>query len=924
MTGREREMLLAVFAVQLGCATPELVMGCAVDLLRGKRRALGDLLLEKKVLTREQVATLEGMVSRALDTQGGDPSRTLELFPSEQQQLVRAMFDAPEDGEDDVQEDHATREVQLPGRVDHSEAVCPEEPGRYAPLTGHDARQREPGRGGAGRVLAMHDEVMGRDVAMKTFDPASVEDPDDAVAQSVAVARFLREARLAGQLEHPAVVPIYEVGQRADGRHYYTMMRIRGQTLAEAVAQAAGLRERLKLVAPFLTVCQCIAHAHGRGVVHRNLTPQGITLGPFGEVYLLDWALARKLSGDDPRGKDLQLAPDITGVADNALVGTPAYMSPEQAWGLVGEINERSDVWGLGAVLYQVLTGRPPYSGATATEVVAQVRSVDPEPVETWAKGCPRELAAVCRKALQRDQTKRYENAEAMARDVEAWLKGRRVAAYRYSGMELVRRFLLKRRLWVATVSALVGASVAGAWVGLSRVQAERDRARTFARVFLDDVTLRLTPVPGVMGLVEKMSQRALAHYQRTGALETGSVEDRRSVGRAMVRLCTIQQDLGRPEAAQASCAFALDLGRRAVAEQPNAPEGLTLVTTALEATAQLQRSTGHLAAWRAGLDEALPWARRALAAGPDDLPAIESAVLVLSDLGQRALIDGDAKAARGYYEEAVTLDRRALGMDQEKDKAAIALSADLASLSMVADADHDLDEAEALALKALSTARDGLALNPRTRTNVLAVVRREVWLADLERRRGRPQETQAVLEDARGLLGRLLAAQPDDLTAQTLLVDVQAQLGAFEEAWSLIRRLEAAGSLTDVGNVAPCVAFLAGHLDEVQRLARLSWLESDPSALVYRSMASALSGRPADAVIAARALKGKLGTLQWLRGATLSRVAAGSPGNDAVRALAAGLDASMDPGAQGQADAALEAYVRALEAQLPLDGRPR
>lgn len=337
-------------------------------------------------------------------------------------------------------------------------AVTPEHAGRYAPKEA--AAPVEIGRGGLGRVLIVHDSHLGRDVALKQLLPApdasgTAEDagrapfsPPGTGAPS-GVARFLREARIAGQLEHPNIVPIHEVGRHPDGTFYYTMKLVRGITMAETLRRCRTAADRLRLLPHYVDLCQAIAYAHSRGVIHRDIKTDNVMLGEFGETVVLDWGIA-KVAGipDDrtpaPAGRDPDPGEGSTQMG--AILGTPAYMSPEQALGDVEEIDEQSDVWSLGAVLYEILTGEPPFNGASVAEVIARVVAARIPPARERNGEIPAELSAICERALQRDKRIRYPGAADLAADVLAYQAGARVRAYEYSSWELLRRFARKNR----------------------------------------------------------------------------------------------------------------------------------------------------------------------------------------------------------------------------------------------------------------------------------------------------------------------------------------------------------------------------------------------------------------------------------------------------------------------------------------------
>jgi hypothetical protein len=242
------------------------------------------------------------------------------------------------------------------------------------------------GKGGQGTVWNAHDQLLRREVALKELNDSR---PNEAVE-----AAFLREARLTATLEHPGIVPVHELGRRPDGRAYYTMRRIEGESLLAALQRCATLEDRLTWLPAVVRACQAVAFAHSRHVVHRDLKPANIMLGRFGETYVVDWGLAT-LATTDERSDEPSTAPDITAPMLAAqVVGTPAYLSPEQALGLPAD--PRTDVFGLGAVLYQVLTGRPPIQAASVTEALLRAATHAPAPVELLEPGVPRDLAAIC------------------------------------------------------------------------------------------------------------------------------------------------------------------------------------------------------------------------------------------------------------------------------------------------------------------------------------------------------------------------------------------------------------------------------------------------------------------------------------------------------------------------------------------------
>jgi WD40 repeat protein/serine/threonine protein kinase len=430
---RVEHLLFAAFVTSKGFATPEQVAEAVVARAEGSPRTLGEQMVADGVITPKQRIIVERMVDKALST---DERSTM---------AERAPLNKARTGQTDEE---------------GIGMVSDEQPGHYTVRGVH-------GRGGQARVMLAFDEHIGRDVALKELLPDADEEETMASGRGdplsiPGIVRFLREARVTGQLEHPNIVPVYELGRREDGLLYYTMRLVRGETLEKKLNQCKDLSDRLKHMGPFWDICNAIAYAHSRGVVHRDIKPSNIMVGEFGETVLLDWGIAkvkgRKDLGAREIERDLALLHEegIEQTVAGSAIGTPSYMSPEQADGDIDHIDEISDVWSLGAVLYEILTGVPPYDGKTRMEILVKVGRKPVKPVRERRPDAPADLTAIAEKCLQKNKRHRYQSARELSEDVGAYMTGRRVGAYAYSAWELLKRFAAQNRTTFVAIGLIL------------------------------------------------------------------------------------------------------------------------------------------------------------------------------------------------------------------------------------------------------------------------------------------------------------------------------------------------------------------------------------------------------------------------------------------------------------------------------------
>ena len=318
-------------------------------------------------------------------------------------------------------------------------------------------------RGGMGIILNALDTDIRREVAMKVITGGIA-------SSTAAVERFIEEVQVQGQLEHPHICPVHELGTDSGGKVYFTMKMVKGSSLAETIKEEQekhlepiDARRITELLGMFMKICDGIDYAHSKGVIHRDLKPGNIMVGDFGEVYVMDWGLAKIVDRDDTHKNSLVITDrqeneDTMKTMSGSIVGTPAYMPPEQARGLVDEMDERSDIYSLGALLYELLILEPPYIGSNLWEILAQVCKESPElPSERnpW-RGIPSELDSIVMKCMAPDKEDRYRTVHELKEEIELFLSGRPIGAMEYSLWQVFTKWVARNRVLAAAIAAVV------------------------------------------------------------------------------------------------------------------------------------------------------------------------------------------------------------------------------------------------------------------------------------------------------------------------------------------------------------------------------------------------------------------------------------------------------------------------------------
>jgi eukaryotic-like serine/threonine-protein kinase len=565
-------LLFGVLALQADLIDPaRFAEACSAWAAR-KDTPLADLLVERGWLSPDDRADVERLLRRKLDKHKGDARAGLaEVTTDSVKHSLLGLADA------DVRQSLAGLAPTPPQGLVLLATTAPE-----AGARDRYTLSRLHATGGIGRVWLARDASLGRDVALKELRPERAGNPE-------VWARFLREAQITGQLEHPGIVPIYEVGRSPeDQAPFYTMRFVRGRTLAETVAayhqrrsrNEAGPLELRELLAVFVGVCNAAAYAHSRGVLHRDLKPQNVVLGDYGEVIVLDWGLAKVMGQSEDEAAPLQLPlegePEAT--MQGSVLGTPAYMAPEQAEGRLDLLGPPTDVYGLGAILYEVLTGKPPFTGGETENVLSRVIHEMPARPRSLEKGAPPALEAVCLKALAKKPSERYATAKELAAEVQRWLADEPVTAWKEPLSRRVGRWARRHRTGVAVAGALLVAGVAA--LGVSTVLVNRQRARAeanfqLARTAVDDMYTEvaekwLAQESRMEPVQREFLVKALRFYEQFAQPEGSSPEVRLEAGKAARRVGAIQGRLGDNSAADAAFRSSIATLRALAAESPD------------------------------------------------------------------------------------------------------------------------------------------------------------------------------------------------------------------------------------------------------------------------------------------------------------------------------------------------------------------
>lgn len=560
------------------------------------------------------------------------------------------------------------------------------EPLRYRILKEH-------AKGGLGKVFVAEDLELDREVAFKEIQRKYASDRETQL-------RFLREAKITGGLEHPGIVPIYGLGTYPDGRPYYAMRFIRGRSLQQAIEayhrlrrtsqdQAAVQIELRQLLRRFIDVCDALEYAHAQGVIHRDLKPGNIMLGEYGETLVVDWGLAKSYVEPEPEFEQstLGLTPrtrlsTISGDASlqtmaGTIVGTPQFMSPEQAQGKEGETGPASDIYSLGATLYGVLTGSGAFSAKTVDQLVVQVIAGDFPPPNKVQPGIPNALNAICLKAMARLPHQRYASAKALAADIEHWLADEPVEAYQETPRELFNRWIRKHQaraqaIGVAIIAIAAVSIVAAVLIDQSRraetralenlkiandaeIRSKQEalrrsrQTREAVDTLLSGMSDALETYPGMQDARRRLLERAASDYAKLAEDSSEDPELKAEAARNLVRLGDVRLKLNSVNQALAEYSQAADTFTKLAATYPDVPEHrFELAQTHIQQGVALAGQGQHVEAeqqFQNAVNLLTPLTEKS----PEDSNYHDGLATALIGIGRARNAAGDAKSAEQF-----------------------------------------------------------------------------------------------------------------------------------------------------------------------------------------------------------------------------------------------------------------------------------
>jgi serine/threonine-protein kinase len=652
----DRDLLFGLLALQNGLINQGELVAAFQAWTLDKAKPLADHLVDRGTIDADDRSAVESMVDRHLKKHGGDAEQSLASVPAGRS--TREKLGALEDPDLDAtlaRVASTSTEPDADATASYSVGSSSTDGLRFRVLRPH-------ARGGLGAVFVALDGELNREVALKEILDRHA---DDASSRR----RFLVEAEITGGLEHPGIVPVYGLGAYEDGRPFYAMRFIHGDSLKHAIAtfhddptlKADPARRSLelrKLLRRFTDICNAIEYAHSRGVLHRDIKPGNVIVGKHGETLVVDWGLAKAIGraeGAEPAEERTLIPSSASGSAETLpgkAIGTPAYMSPEQARGDLDALGPSSDVYGLGATLYALLSGRAPFEGDDLGAIVGRVQRGEFPPPRQIDPAIDPPLEAICLKAMALDPSRRYPSSRALADDLDRWLADEPVSAYPEPWARALSRWVARRR------TAVVGSAAAllVGLIGLGAVAA----VQTGARADLDRKNGELTRVNARLAdsnaALDLQRQRAEAREEQ--AIDAVKRFRDAVADNPILKNSPELEDL-RKTLLKEPLAFFKDLREHLQDENDTRPESLAQLAEAIHDYAHLTDEIGDPRDGLKAHDDSLAIWEQLARAEPSN-PDYQSGLAMIKNCrGNFLLTTGDVESARRSYESALAIRRR-------------------------------------------------------------------------------------------------------------------------------------------------------------------------------------------------------------------------------------------------------------------------